>query len=333
MKTPAFFLLAAGCLLAPGASPAQQGTTPALPIYVQDLNLAPKIDTANTALTLANDYLNKLAKMAGDYGTGTGTKFADDVRTMRDALTGNGDGLAKKVQQISDVLGDPDSSDAKKNFSKLISRVNDWINDGKLPDNPKYDSGIDDPTSKDDGEKAFNTTADGLFESIGSTYKPDPNKSDTEPREKKLYVGAVNQLAAVNHYYTIREAAIDRREKLQELLKDTLDEIHDSKDFATLLKQTALVESIESQLKVCNDDINTAYNDVAVRSIQMFTMSQIKTIADNEPINKQLKDKTDSSTDLTPTKVTTGGSGTTTGGTGGTGSSTTGFFPWIKYSF
>lgn len=293
---------------------------------------------SNTALSAANLALDKLVKFASDYGTGSGSRFPDDVRKIRDVLTGVDDGLTKKIQKISDVLGNPADPKTMKNFDDVKTVIQHWIDDGKLPDNPKYDKGIDDPSGPDDGAKAFSTTGDGLFNfnidghaDIGSTYKPDPNKTDTEPRDKKLYVGAVNQLAAVKHYYDIRDEALKRRDDLQSLLKETLDEIKKSEDFATMAKQTALIETIQSQIKVCNDDINTAYNDVAVRSLQTFTMSQIKTIADNEAMGKQLKDRTDKAKDLTPAKASAGSGGS--GGGSGSGTTSGGFFPWVTHSY
>lgn len=267
-------------------------------------NIATLLDTANKQLTeLQNSRIN-----------------TDSIKTAINEATDN-------IKDLNKRMGDP-SSVKPTAFNDLRDRVKDWINKGAFPDPPKYDKSINDPTSSSDGDQAFSkATIGGLFDAIGDTFKPDPTKSDTEPRDPKLYVGAVDELAAVKHYYEIREAAIDRRKQLQDLLYDALDEVRKAENFATLQKQTALVEAIEAQLKACNDDIATAFNDTAVRGIQVFAMSQIKTAADNEALGKQMSKQADSLTDMKdktdPTKV-----GSSSSSTSSTSGYTSGFLPW-----
>jgi hypothetical protein len=186
-------------------------------------------------------------------------------------------------------------------------------------------------------------TAGGLFEAITTRFivegERDPNDPKKDPpketvhRNPRLYVSAVNQLAAVKHYYQIRDAAIARRTKLHQLLSDILVNIRDAKDFANLGKLKALADLIEGQLAFTNQDINGAFNDVAVRGVQMFAISQMKQTAEQEKQEyemmkklRQVDEVAESIEDLT--SASGSGSGTTTGPS--TGVSATGFLPWHR---
>ena len=99
MKTPA--LLIASLLLPLGFA---SGQTPV--IDAAAISAIESLKTASgTAMTTANLALEKLVRMAGDYGTGSGTKFPDDIRRMRDALTGDDDGLVKKIEKLGSDSG------------------------------------------------------------------------------------------------------------------------------------------------------------------------------------------------------------------------------------
>jgi hypothetical protein len=186
-------------------------------------------------------------------------------------------------------------------------------------------------------------TAGNLFEAITTKFKvdglADPENPEAKPpveevsRDPRLYVSAVNQLAAVKHYYEIREKAVTRRKDLQQLLSDILIGIRDAKDFAHLGKLTALANLIEGQLKMCNDDIHGAFNDVAVRGVQMFAISQMKQTAEMEKqqyeMNRKLSQVTEMTDKLDELEDSTPGTGSPTTGFG-TGVSATGFLPWHR---
>lgn len=182
-------------------------------------------------------------------------------------------------------------------------------------------------------------TAGGLFEAVTASYKVEKEQDAANPtadpgtedvaRDPKLYVSAVNQLAAVKHYYQIRETAITRRKDLQQLLSDILVSIRDAKDFANLGKLTALANLIEGQIDICNDDINGAFNDVAVRGVQMFTMSQMQQTAAQEKQQYEMNKKLSQAQKVTDEigKIA-GDPASTTGGGSSATSSGGGFLPW-----
>ena len=182
-------------------------------------------------------------------------------------------------------------------------------------------------------------TAGGLFEAITASYKVEKEQDPADPtadpgtedvaRDPKLYVSAVNQLAAVKSYYQIRESALTRRKDLQQLLSDILVSIRDAKDFASLGKLTSLANLIEGQIDICNDDINGAFNDVAVRGVQMFTMSQMQQTAAQEKQQYEMNKKLSQAQKVTDDISTiAGGSGSTTGGGSTATISGGGFLPW-----
>lgn len=283
-----------------------------------------RVGDAVTQLITANANLVKLLSTADDQLNEL-KKFTGDTTAIKNAIEEQVD----VIKQVQGVIGDPDAV-KPAGYNTVRDKVQAWIDDGKLPDPPKYDKDITDPTSPGDGDQAFSkATAGGLFASITDKYKPDPTKDDTQPRDPKLYTGAVNELASVKEYFQNREASLKRRDDLQSLLKDTLDDVKNAKDFATLEKYSVLLEAIQAQLKACTDDMNASFNDVAVRAVQMFAMSQIKQTADNEAMNKVMNDKMTQLTD----GVKSGGSGTTGGGTVSGGSYSAGLLPWKHYSY
>jgi len=301
---------------------------------------------ADSMIALATSQLSKLSDLAKD---STMQQVASSI-----------DNLDKTIGKISNIIGDPAAVPHDK-FDRLHDRVQDWINDGKLPDPPMYDKGINAPTSSGDGNQAFGTTAGGLFQAtadtlgtpifpIGSSFTIDTQEKDdkgatksvtkTINRDASLYAGPVDELASVRSYFDLREKTISRREQLQSLLQDTLDDLRNSKDFATVAKDAALAEAIESQLKACNDDLNTVFNDTAVRALQNFAMSQIQTAATSESMNAQMQSKKKQYDDVTKDISKTMSTPTT--GTSEPGDSATtlpafhyksGILPWYKYKY
>jgi hypothetical protein len=73
---------------------------------------------------------------------------------------------------------------------------------------------------------------------------------------------------------------------------------NNSDDFANLAKQTALVEVIQGQLQVCSDDINNAFNDTAVKGLQVYAYSQVRSKGDAEPALLEAEEQKDKLDDI-----------------------------------
>jgi hypothetical protein len=181
-------------------------------------------------------------------------------------------------------------------------------------------------------------TAGQLFDPVARHFyveEKNPDQPDAPATEKKvardpkLYVSATNQLAAIDDYFTIRNVAVTRRYELQKLLKEIVEEIKNAQNFASLGKLTALADLIEEQIQICNDDIHGAFNDVAVKSLQMFAMNQLKETAEQEKLKYEMEQKLGQVAQVGETiggMGPTGPGGTTGGPTGGAAS--VGRLPW-----
>jgi hypothetical protein len=302
---------------------------------ITDADLSSKLSDisgkADAMITAAGNQLAALQKLATD----------DTVNRVATSV----DNLNKTISGLSTIIGDPSKDPQnvnKSGYNRLKDQVQNWIDNGSLGDPPKFDN-ITAPTSPTDASQVYNATGGNLFTAITGSVKysaptqADPKATKTDPRDPTLYVGQQAELAAVAQYYNVRQAALDRRSQLQTLLKDTLDALQNSNDFATLAKQTALAEAVESQLKAVNDDLNTSFDDVAVRSLQIYAMGQVEQSASNEVTQKAMANKTSNfqnvGSQAQSASSTITSSGTSTGTSVGSVGYTTGRLPWKPAKF
>ncbi|QIF03868.1 hypothetical protein [Roseimicrobium sp. ORNL1] len=253
--------------------------------------------------------------------------IAEQDNSSIDAIKDAVQDTVERMDSLLERIGDPNAVS--------MSRAGDLA--GKV-ENAKTGGLQERPPVEEPGSDFFNETGDGIIEKLGTTFKYTPPGGGDERDEDRVpsrYIGESEQLKAINEYYRVRDAAVTRRSELLDILKDVLEEMEsDSKDFAHLAKQTALVEIIQGQLKVCGDDINNAYNDVAVKGLQVYTLNSMRSKGDSEFTeleNEERQEALDGVLDeirgggsLIPGGDSSGTDGATTGITGG-------FLPWTTY--
>jgi hypothetical protein len=242
------------------------------PVYDAQLELhvIPKLTEINTNLDGILKAAEEQLEMAKD-----DTKSLDDIKKATQDTVERLDSLLKAIGKPEDV---------PMETGDLVDRLNDALNDGLKKDRPPVD---------DKDKSIFRETGDGIIKAVGEQfeYQPPVTGKKDEPKGKKTgdrvlqdYVGESEQIKAVNEYYRVRDKAVARREQLVEVLRDVLEDMQDnSKDFAHLAKQTALVEIIQGQIQMSSNDINNAFNDVAVKGVQVYTLNSVKSKADAEP--------------------------------------------------
>ena len=234
-------------------------------------SLGGKLDAQLRAIDkMASDQLEQLQKM---------------VKALEDT--------AEDIHETVGALGKP-KDEKPGQYGDMIRSVNDLRNSNEFNVTSSHYDKITSPT---DPTKAFTAKGDDLLpSSIGSKFtyhNPDTKKDEQIDRNKDLYRMPVVALSAVNDYYTVREIALKRRKALQSLLTDTLDDLKNATNFAQVAKLSPLVQVIEGQIQSCNHDINTAYNDLAARGLQMYALNSIKTTAEMEPQTYQTQKKND----------------------------------------
>lgn len=249
-----------------------------------------------------------------------------DTQSMEDIKKGVQD-TVERLDSLLERIGNPDDVDVTK-FGTLVGKV----------ENAKS-GGLQSRTAATaPGNDFFNETGDGIIEKLGTTFKytpPDGGDERDEDRDPNRYIGESEQLKAITEYYRVRDAAVTRRGELLDILKEVLEDMQNNKeDFAHLAKQTALVDIIQGQLKVCGDDINNAYNDVAVKGLHVYTLNAMRSKGDSEFAELEneereaaldgILDKINSGDSLIPGGDSSGSDDSTTGITGG-------FLPWTTY--
>ena len=285
-------------------------------------NLGGKIDSVNNSVNSLGGKLD--AQLAAI--NRMSDQQLEQLKKMVTAL----EDTAKDIHDTVGKLGDP-GAEQSGHFDDMENSIKDLKNNHKFVDTKFYDSNI---TSPNDPTKAFSATGDGLLaSSIGDKfvyYNPDTKANESISRNKDLYRLPVASLSAVRDYYEVRKNALSRRDALQGLLADTLNELQHAQNFAQVTKLGPLVEVIWGQIQSCNHDINTAYNDLVARGLQVYALNSIKSTADLEPQtyqsaskNKKLADTMDQYTKQTLGLPTAGGSAIQLDKTGS-------YFPWYS---
>lgn len=322
MKT--FALLAAGLLTAPSVFAA--GASYVIDTIVEDTlkQHLPTID-ANIGLLLsdADKQLTELKKLT-DPSNG---------------LTAQVTKTNQKLDSLLTRLGDPSSVQ----YSKGINAVkNDITTSATGLQRFSNNNGVIDgmSTSKNDMlNNLYNENGGGSFTPIGTTYKTD--KGDTVKRGTSTnkdvpptdYSLEAMTNDAVRDYYRVRDVSLSRRQDLQSVLSDAMDQLNKAQDFATVEKITAVIQALQSQLQACSDDINNAYNDTAVRGLQSYLLSSVKSKADGEPRMASMNDKLQAAMDAAKSHPTPPASPPSNADYTSSNSSDTGtYLPWVRYS-
>ncbi|HSI64226.1 MAG TPA: hypothetical protein VLE43_13955 [Candidatus Saccharimonadia bacterium] len=258
------------------------GQTPVTDVLVKEemIKANTNLGAIDTKLQTISQNITEQLELA-QKATDNSDAIKEAVEKTREAL----DNLLERIGNPADVSMD-DISGGK--FGDVTDAVSNALEDGILKERPEPDP---------DDKSIFSETGGGIIEEIKDTYqyqKESGGGKETLDRDPTKYVGEAEQIKAVNEYYRVRDAAASRREALLEVLSDVLENMNDNADdFAHVAKQTALVEVIQGQLQVCSNDINNAYNDVAVKGLQIYTLNSIRSKGDAEPMTKEMKDKSD----------------------------------------
>lgn len=246
----------------------------------------------DTQLTNANDKLKSIDAYLKTIDENIASQL-DKVDESKGLLENIKEQAEKTVERLDDLLeriGNPADVDINSRLDDIVDHVNNAKDKGLAFPRPEVEEPDDD---------FFNDDGEGMIKAIGSDYEYQPpggGDKRTEQRDRSRYIGESEQLKAIKEYYEVRDAAVERRAALLDILADVLDDMKDSDNFAHLAKQTALIEIIQGQLQVCSDDINNAFNDTAVKGLQVYAYSQVRSKGDAEPAlleAEEQKDKLD----------------------------------------
>ncbi len=297
---------------------------------------APVIDAAvNT--TLGNNLPDIKASVAGILAKATEQLEAvksqsSDTTAIKNAVQE----VDKKMDSLLAVLGDPNKVHADNAVKAL---KNDLKDSTSALQHFQDSSGTIDGLGIDKNtliNNLYKENGGGLFTPIGSQYKDDKGNNvnrGTAPGGSVPgtdYSLEAGQNQAIKDYFRVRDIALTRRDALQDVLNDALDQLNNAQDFATVAKITAVIQALQSQLQACSDDINNSYNDTAVRGLQAYVLSSVKTKADAEPRMAAQGAKLQSAIDAakTPPKPANNGAGTVDYTT--TDDMKT-YLPWVRY--
>ncbi|RBP48144.1 hypothetical protein DES53_101944 [Roseimicrobium gellanilyticum] len=238
----------------------------------------------------ANKSLTNIDTLLDSINTAIGQQ-KDETKGLLEDIKEEAKKTTERLDDLLERIGNPADVDIGDRTDELIEHVNNARDKGlEFPRPP-----VEDPD-----DEFFNDDGDGMIKSIGTEYEYQPpggGDKRTEQRDRTRYIGEAEQLKAIRQYYEVRDAAVERRAALLDILADVLDDMKDNTDdFANLAKKTALVEVIQGQLQVCSDDINNAFNDTAVKGLQVYAYSQVRSKGDAEPAlleAEEQKDKLD----------------------------------------
>lgn len=272
MKTPILLLSMA---LIPAAWSHAQAPAGAQVVYDAQLG------TVNTNLTSIDDKLKTISEDVAQQ-----LEIAkEDTQSMEDIKKGVQD-TVERLDSLLERIGNPADVNMDK-AGDLRDHVSNALSDG-LKERPEV---------KPPGKDIFDETGDGIIKPLGSSYEYRPSgggDARNENRDVTRYVGESEQLKAVEEYYRVRDAAVERRTELLKILNDVLEDMqNNSDDFAHIAKQTALVDVIQGQLQVCSNDINNAFNDVAVKGVHVYALNSLRSKGDAEPAMLEAKEQQD----------------------------------------
>lgn len=251
----------------------------------------------------------------------------DDTETFEDIKKGVQD-TVERLDSLLERIGNP--ADVQMgdiaDYDKVKDQVGNALDDGMKKEREEADP--------DDDSIFGNDYTENIIKPIGSEFEVtwDKNQNgkpvtESHDRDTQKYVGETEQLKAVQEYYRVRDKAMERREALLEVLADVLEDMKsNSDDFAHLAKQTALVEVIQGQLQVCSNDINNAFNDAAIKGLQVYALNSAKTKADAEPAMFEMEKQKETMESMSDTF--TEDIPESSGGSIPAGTSTGGYLPW-----
>lgn len=284
---------------------------------VYDAAVETQMRTANTSLQSIDDLLKNI-----DINIEAQKEKADESTELLENIKEQAEKTVERLDDLLERIGNPADVDIiRDRADDIIDHVNNARDNGLAFPRPDVEEPEDD---------FFNDTGDGMIKSIGTSYEYQPpggGDKRTENRDRSRYIGESEQLKAIKEYYEIRDAAVERRAALLDILADVLDDMkNDSDDFAHLAKQTALVEVIQGQLQVCSDDINNAFNDTAVKGLQVYAYSQVRSKGDAEPAILEAEEQKDKLDDIMD-GISGGGPAIPSTPSGGS-PALEGFLPW-----
>jgi hypothetical protein len=256
-----------------------------------------------------------------------------DTSKIKDAIQD----VDKKMDSLLAVLGDPSkvkNDDAVKALKDDLKSSSSALQHFQNVNGTLDGMGVDKNTLINN---LYNENGGGLFTPITSQYKDDKGNNvnrGTAPGANVPgtdYTLEAGQNQAIKDYFRVRDIALTRRDALQGVLNDALDQLNTAQDFATVAKITAVIQALQSQLQACSDDINNSYNDTAVRGLQAYVLSSVKTKADAEPRMAAQGSKLQSAIDAakTPPKPSNNGAGTVDYSSSSDQST---YLPWVKFS-
>jgi len=101
----------------------------------------------------------------------------------------------------------------------------------------------------------------GMAEPIGDTFEQD---GETFQRNGDFYKPEAAMLDRIRDYQRVRQASLERRDKLQEAMIETLDRIQRAEDFATIQKHRAVIDVLQTQIAAADSEIGSAAKDVEI---------------------------------------------------------------------
>lgn len=133
-----------------------------------------------------------------------------------------------------------------------------------------------------DGSEVFDDTGFGVMEAIGSTVtREDGSVVDRDPERYRMEAA---QLAHVKEYKRVRQAALERKQALNQELAQVIEDLNNAQDLATIQKLQGMITALEGQLAECNATIMVAQADSEMTLKELEGQARVITKAKQEEV-------------------------------------------------
>ena len=174
-------------------------------------------------------------------------------------------------------------------FSSIteLSGLDDFYSD--LQKAGKIDS-ISTIAGRADGSKILTGNGNGLFESIGTTYKAG-GKDQTRDSDRYKAQAAVAE--SVKYYQERRTANDTRRQKLRQAVAESQAQAQTATTEAEVMKAQGTVRALQEQLDVVDREDAAAAREIAVLEAQIDAQERAESKARAEETAKEWEEATD----------------------------------------
>lgn len=207
----------------------------------------------------------------------TATNHAEVVIILNEQLATAKDQLIRLEEQIG-IMGFPAEVVEVPGSEAAAEAIGTAIEEGLLPTEE-----LDAMNGEADGAIVFEETVGGLTEPIGATFTDEVDGEEQEfPRNAEFYEPEAAMLTRIREYKRVRESAIVRRNALQEALMEALENVRAAENFATIQKQRAVIDVLQTEIGAADSEIRASANDVEMLEREIINQAQVERKARSE---------------------------------------------------